>query len=318
MPLLEDMERINAAQGGAAAIDHVRRLADADDAEALLMRGEWRLWGAYLPQDLAGGYADIARAAALGDPGAAMAQANLLASGTGVASDFAAARAMLDVAAAHLPIAAEQAALLARMSDRLPPAAQMLSADPPVFNVEALLDAEECAYLIARAEPRLQPSSVVDPVTGARIPHPIRTSDGTNFSPLDEDLVLHAINRRIAAATGTHVGQGEPLHVLRYRPGQEYRPHLDGLPAVRNQRVLTALVYLNDDYEGGETDFRLLHLRVRGQAGDALVFRNSDAQGRADPRTEHAGLPVSDGVKWLASRWIRGAPFHPWRPETTV
>ena len=38
-------------------------------------------------------------------------------------------------------------------------------------------------------------------------------------------------------------------------PGQEYRPHFDAIGNADNQRVLTFLVYLNDDYEGGETDF---------------------------------------------------------------
>lgn len=47
----------------------------------------------------------------------------------------------------------------------------------------------------------------------------------------------------------------EPLQILRYQPGEEYRPHYDTLARMQNQRVLTFLIYLNEDYDGGETLF---------------------------------------------------------------
>ena len=162
------------------------------------------------------------------------------------------------------------------------------------------------------AEPDLQPSFVVDPATGGRMPHPVRTSFGTSYGPTQEDLVVNRLNRRIAAATGTRAEAGEPLHILRYTPGQEYKPHLDAIPGIANQRVLTVLVYLNDGYAGGETDFPELGISVGGAMGDALMFRNLTPDGRADPRTRHSGLPVTSGTKWLATRWIREAAHDPW------
>jgi len=54
--------------------------------------------------------------------------------------------------------------------------------------------------------------------------------------------------------------------VLHYAVGQTFTPHVDffdpAIPsqatamAVNGQRVATALVYLNDAYDGGDTDFR--------------------------------------------------------------
>ena len=38
-------------------------------------------------------------------------------------------------------------------------------------------------------------------------------------------------------------------------------------------RLWTALIYLNEDYEGGETAFVRKGIEVRGQTGDVLVFR---------------------------------------------
>ena len=50
-------------------------------------------------------------------------------------------------------------------------------------------------------------------------------------------------------------------------------------------------------------------LKVRGRTGDGLLFRNASPEGRPDERALHAGLPVTKGVKHLASRWIRAAPL---------
>jgi prolyl 4-hydroxylase len=107
------------------------------------------------------------------------------------------------------------------------------------------------------------------------------------------------------------VEQGEPLQVLRYAPGQQYRRHLDGVPGLANQRILTALVYLNHGYTGGGTAFPKADLTVEGRQGDVLVFRNASGDGRIDPLSEHAGLPVATGTKLLASRWIHSHPVAP-------
>jgi prolyl 4-hydroxylase len=110
------------------------------------------------------------------------------------------------------------------------------------------------------------------------------------------------------------VQQGEPLQVLRYVPGQEYRSHLDALPASQNQRVLTMLVCLNDGYEGGETSFVRTGLKWKGRKGDALLFRNAGEDERPDPSSQHAGLPVTRGTKIIASRWIRAKPIDLYKP----
>jgi prolyl 4-hydroxylase len=141
-------------------------------------------------------------------------------------------------------------------------------------------------------------------MSGESVTDAIRTSDGATIHWLIEDPATHALNRRLAALSGTLVEQGEPLYILRYQPGQQYRPHTDWLPGA-NPRVLTALVYLNDGYEGGETEFVKAGLRVRGRKGDVLIFRSQGPDGGLDPLSEHAGLPVTNGTKYLASRWIR-------------
>ena len=124
-----------------------------------------------------------------------------------------------------------------------------------------------------------------------------------------EDPAVHALNRRLAAISGSAYACGEPLLILRYRPMQHYLNHLDALPGLENQRVMTALVYLNEGFEGGHTAFPAAGISYRGNLGDAILFTNVLENGQADQASLHAGLPVVSGEKYLASRWIRREPM---------
>jgi prolyl 4-hydroxylase len=72
---------------------------------------------------------------------------------------------------------------------------------------------------------------------------------------------------------------------------------------------VTILLYLSDDYEGGETSFPKAGCSFRGRIGDALLFRNVTESREPDPMAIHAGLPVRRGAKIIASRWIRERRF---------
>ena len=189
-------------------------------------------------------------------------------------------------------------------------ARQIVSADPHIEVVQGLFSAEECRYIQLLANPWMEPAMIYA-ADGGHMRDPHRDSDNMVVAPMAEDLVIQAVNRCIAAASGTDYGWGEPLHVLRYRPGQQYRPHHDahafGRPETR--RIATALLYLNDAYEGGETHFPEIGVTVRGAVGDLLIFHNLTADKLPDPRMTHAGLPVTRGEKWLATRWIRGSSY---------
>ena len=126
---------------------------------------------------------------------------------------------------------------------------------------------------MARAEPGLRPTTVIERATGREVYHPVRRSNSMHFGVSNEDLVVSAINRRIAAASGTRTEQGEPLQLLRYGPGGEFKPHHDAEKEGGNQRILTALVYLSDDYEGGETQFTRADYSFRGRKGDISIVQ---------------------------------------------
>jgi prolyl 4-hydroxylase len=287
--------------------------ADQGDALAAFELARWFLSGQIVPRDLTKSRDWFGKAAAAGHPRGRMIYAALLGNGVGGARDWQAAinelrQAGTDQAGHELRLLDSMAIDEAGDPTSLP-AKETVSEFPAIFWVRGLFSAAECQALIAIADPFLNASVIVDPATGRMRPDPIRTSDAAMFPWIDETPFIHALNRRIAAASGTTVEQGEPLQVLRYSPRQEYRSHSDALSNADNQRIMTALVYLNDGYVGGETSFPAPDLKLRGAIGDALFFRNVEASGQPDALSTHAGLPVVTGEKWLASRWIRERPF---------
>lgn len=324
--------RNNVSSRGFDIIDRAHRLAEkgavgqmmqllecaARDghADAAAMLGDMRLSGALVRRDL-----NLARdwygcAAKLGMDEIEPIYIALLANGAGgTPRHWPDALARLGALANNNLLAARQQALIAQMQltpDGDPLSLQrgeILSERPALNRCKNFLSPEECHYIVELCQGALQPATVVHPVTGALVRDPIRTARIASFPFVREDPVLHAINRRIAAATVTDYAQGEPLQVLCYAPGEEYKLHSDTLPAGLNQRDDTFLVALSEEYEGGETSFPKLRIDWRGGMGDALHFRNVDETGSPDPLTLHCGQPVLNGVKYMLSKWIRREPL---------
>ncbi|HMG45909.1 MAG TPA: 2OG-Fe(II) oxygenase [Allosphingosinicella sp.] len=249
----------------------------------------------------------FARAAEAGSRKAAVIHCNLVASGV----DWEKGLGLLRDLARSSPRCRRELEIVEAMTPGPPPAGEVVGEAPHVVLFRRLFTEAECRYLIEAATPMLAPSVVVDAATGRQRPDPVRISDGVGFTLPLENPAVHALNRRIAAASGTDVAQGEPLQVLRYRPGGEYKPHFDAIPGFANQRILTMIVWLNENYEGGETMFAKTGAKFKGKTGDALLFRNARADGTRDLDAGHAGLPVAAGEKLIASRWIRAGPFEP-------
>lgn len=317
MNRIEQAHRLAGQRQASAAIALLTEGGRAGDAGCWIELACWYLAGQIIPRDLTRSRECFRLAGDAGNQRARMIYISLVANGTGGSPDWPAALAMLTDLSARDEDAARQLALLRKMDldEQGRPGAvarpERLSIAPDVLLFKGLLDREECQYLIDQATPLFQPSVVVDPASGQMRPHPVRTSDNAAFPWVDETPMIHAINQRLAAASGTAAASGEPLQILRYQPGQEYRPHHDALADTDNQRILTMLVYLNHAYEGGETVFLKTGLKVKGAIGDAVLFRNADSSGRPDPNAQHAGLPVRAGEKLIASRWIREKRFGP-------
>jgi len=129
----------------------------------------------------------------------------------------------------------------------------------------------------------------------------------------NETPLLRKVREIFASETGTHIDQQElPVSIIKYEEGGEYKPHHDyytDLRQARNpemgNRWKTAIMYLNDDYEGGETQFPSLDVTISGKQGDVLTWTNLNKNGSPNTDTLHAGLPVTKGTKYIVVTWIR-------------
>lgn len=188
---------------------------------------------------------------------------------------------------------------------------QVLNASPRVVAVEGLLPKPVCDWLIGLARGRLKPARIYGADGSAKVDAGGRNNSFIEFGVLNCDLVVLLVRERIATAIGVPVGALENSQILHYDVGQEFVRHYDYLDpklpevALRGQRIVTFLIYLNDGFEGGETEFERLGLRHKGRAGGALYFANLNGASTPDPRTLHAGLPPTRGEKWLFSQWVR-------------
>jgi prolyl 4-hydroxylase len=189
-------------------------------------------------------------------------------------------------------------------------------------TVEDIAEPELCDWLIARARTGLRPAMVYDRKKNEHHSSDIRTNSFCPFRGSESDMVLAILRARITEVTDTHGHTMESPSVLHYLVGQEFRPHFDIILkpdatdyakkfAEGGQRMLTFLLSLNDDYEGGETEFPALGKRWKGRKGSALFFWSVEPDGALDRRMLHAGLPLTGGEKWMLSQWIRGRPAHP-------
>jgi prolyl 4-hydroxylase len=93
--------------------------------------------------------------------------------------------------------------------------------------------------------------------------------------------------------------------IINYKDGQQYKPHFDQGEGLEYKRLATAICYLNDVEEGGETVFPKLNITVKPQKGDLLYFKYNYPDNNINRLTYHGGRPVlPNHEKWIHTTWI--------------
>lgn len=183
-----------------------------------------------------------------------------------------------------------------------------------MFLRHGLVSPAECAKLIDKIDAGCKPSKLFSGTASG-----YRTSSSCNLDIYDPFII--AITKRIDALMGMEGDHGELLQGQRYEQTQQYHLHCDYFPgnvhywpAMRvsgGQRCWTAMAYLCDVEEGGETHFPRLGLTVPPRTGTLLMWNNMNADGSPNHDTLHAALPVSRGVKYVVTRWYRERRWEP-------
>ena len=193
------------------------------------------------------------------------------------------------------------------------------SASPAIAVCDDVLTADDCAYLVSLSRPYLTHSDVIDPNSQQDGMHSdVRTSSGT-YIPFElVNIIGRYIELKIVLAVGEKLLHSEPMSILRYAPGEYYKPHFDyfdprlpvaaGLLEDGGQRTASAVTYLAVPGAGGGTSFPELAVTIPPKLGATVWFRNCDNEGNIDPRSLHAGDPVTQGEKWVVTKWFRERP----------
>lgn len=163
-----------------------------------------------------------------------------------------------------------------------------------IFTVSGLLGAEECRDWIELGESRGFEPAAINTDFGQKRIEDIRNNDRVIMD--DEDRAAE-LWKRIDGKVPTVVpgwgpiGLNERLRFYRYDIGQKFRWHGDGVVRRDNgeKSFLTFLIYLNDNFVGGDTCFRG-NVIIEPKQGMLLLFSHW---------LKHMGNEIDSGRKYV-------------------
>jgi len=165
---------------------------------------------------------------------------------------------------------------------------------PLVWTIPDVMSPAECADAIERIEQLGPAAAPVSTPRGFVMMPDVRNNERVMF---DDSALAARLFARVQGALPPvlcgmkAVGANERFRCYRYQPGQQFAAHYDGA-YVRNAQersLLTLIVYLNEDFEGGRTAFLDFGLEAIPKTGTALVFQHL---------LLHEGCTVRSGVKY--------------------
>jgi len=195
-----------------------------------------------------------------------------------------------------------------------------------INEIKGFLTPEECKEIIKLIDADNQKSTVVIGGTENVGYDNSRTSSTSNLIDVGK---VKEIKEKIANTLGLRVNQGEPIQGQLYNGGEYFRPHFDWFIGealkthgkIAGQRTHTLMIYLNDDFTGGQTNFPKKQLSVRPEQGKAVWWRNTTDDGSGDDTVLHEGSDVKEGSKYIITAWFRERDFingvaPPFQPKT--
>ena len=133
---------------------------------------------------------------------------------------------------------------------------------------------------------------------------------------LIDDVVARAFAKEIIPRTGRSIDWYEQPQLLRYSSGGYYVYHSDAYDYEIEQgawrkaadRDISLLLYLNDEYTGGELEFKRLSYTLRPKAGMLVWFPS-------DIRYEHMARVVRSGRRYVIVSWAAASGVERVREE---
>ena len=162
-----------------------------------------------------------------------------------------------------------------------------------LFTLKEFLTPQECAVYIGGSEETGYEEAAIQTANGSEIAREIRNNDRIVF---DDPALAQTLFERArpflpdVLDQWTLSGFNERFRFYRYVPGQYFKWHKDGFYFKSDDEVslLTFIIYLNEGYEGGNTEFQWEI--VKPSTGMALVFPHA---------MRHQGAPIASGTKYV-------------------
>ena len=176
--------------------------------------------------------------------------------------------------------------------------------------INNFISVEDSQYIINLINQNHTRSSVVEGVSDRTAISDYRTSSTSNLDM--NDPVISKINNKIADLLNLDVNKGEAIQGQMYEVGQYFKPHHDYFTGAgydmhckaSGNRTHTLMVYLNQDFEGGGTNFPKINQIVLPETGKALWWENM-INGELQESSLHEGMPVTAGKKYIITSWWR-------------
>lgn len=193
----------------------------------------------------------------------------------------------------------------------------VVAVDPMIAFMDNVVSPKESAHFIELAKKDISRAQVS--FSGKAGFSEGRTGSNTWLAH-DSDSVTLAVARRISKIIGIPLLHAESFQVIHYAQEQQYRPHFDAYDLSTEtgqrcckkggQRLVTALVYLNDVQKGGGTIFPNKEVEVEARSGRMAIFHNTMPDTiTKHPDSLHGGQPVEAGEKWAFNLWFRARPL---------
>lgn len=182
-------------------------------------------------------------------------------------------------------------------------------------EIPNFLSKDECDYLIDIIKKNNHKSKVVG-VEGKDIYEKSRTSSTSNLP--SNDAIVNKIHNKIASFIGLPMSRGESLQGQMYEPGQYFKPHNDAFGENSykahclhsGNRTNTLMIYLNDDFIGGQTNFPNLNKKIQPKLGKAVTWENLDENKKPLNSALHEGCEVESGIKYIITSWWREGDWN--------
>lgn len=177
-------------------------------------------------------------------------------------------------------------------------------------EIHNFLTQEECQELIQMIDAHHTRSSVVEGGKDRTAITDFRTSSTSNLDM--KNPTVSKIHQKIADYLNLDIENGEALQGQLYEVGQYFKPHNDFFTGpgydmhckVSGNRTHTLMIYLNEDFEGGGTNFPTLKKTVEPETGKALWWYNIK-DGEYQNQYLHEGVEVKEGKKYIVTSWWR-------------